>query len=1213
MAKTQYLTYYVHVPDQALAASLVAQYPDGVNRAPYNAIGPSGMAVEAANLMAAAGVAAPNPLPLVDVDDQFESPALVSMWFTPSNTFPRDVATFTISSGWWIFGSSTKFYWIARFLYAPNPVPATDVDAAGEITRAALIPARHWLDGFEMLDNGELAGATGPNGFSRAGAILSEGYGFTNASAAAQNYRTHTYASGLTVTKVWKRVYLRLKRLPTVSTEIGGITNVAVNGSGLRLYITADGKLAVYTSTGTVDSLVSVYGTTPFTLGKRHRLDVVAYIGPNSANTAVEGTYAIFFDGGAVGTFTHAPGGLVANAKINDLRVGKSGSAPASTIEIDFDDWRAADWPVDKDFKQPIFTSTLPGLGPFVIGDLLRYDGPRPTGIPMPAIGFEMFRATTDHIQGSSPRGDSTAHPPYKMNGGWEKVTDSADWLGSRIVRLHNIGGTPAAGWTGDYRQASIPFQTAAATGGGLTSTTSAAILPLATDALTRLGNISGAQGWAAVQVSCLSKKTGGAADGSLGYKIGAAAAVYATITAENSVGGGWSAALYAPTALEAPEPFVAVEAHYKKGADANSSTVRVLLAEAEIIGNFSACDVEATGGSADTAPPLPRGLHNAPYPETPWFRQGTPPLSPVVIKAGTYTGNSTGQSLTFKAPVHWLWVRPLTGDLGGARFYSSAPNAEKDTSTGAAVGGFGLWARRDPTFLPASPTDDQQMQFLLEIPGADAQLNATGVTYQYVAFCDPGARFLLNGATYHENVTLPVSDVLEGANFLPEWGWFWRVSLSNATTSELWSKGAGHTAAQASKSSIGTPVASAVTWTEGTLSFDSGLIDATSRESLVYSLWRRHDGNNDPNEAKVVCFGTYTGDGTASRTVSIAPASGLRPLYVEVQPLNATTLHRDPSHTGTTSESVAGTANASTGITGGGIDTFSVGSVLNANGQTYNWFCILGSATAGNNGWSINGEYTPIAADSPVDTSYPDPPGTFDDTPEPEPEPTPLPADEPDLATACVDATQRVVNASLSRIGVSVQITALATELTQEAITARLHIKDDVDTVLKAIPWQRAKRRTNLVLVAGTSTTPVNNDWQYSYRAPVDMIRALRIASQTGVKRQYDPTRIAFEVGSDDTGDLIYTDADLATGVVQLEYTARPTCPAASLGAEFREALMWKHAASLAPALSKDPGKAAYCDGQYRDALVRFNVKDANEQAPQKPDDGDPDFIRGR
>lgn len=1200
MAKDQYLTYYVNVPDKALAASLQAQYPNGVNRAPYNPVGPGGMAIEAANTMIAAGLTGiPTPLPLLSPNDAYSTPSLLSTWFA-TTSYPRDVATFTVDSNGWWFGGKTKFYWIARFFYSPR-VPAvvgTDPGAVGSCisdpTRAADMPVRHFLDGLEVQNSSPVAF----NGASCAGAILSDGMGFNFSSGNTSNYRSHPYSTaGGGTKKVWTRVYVRLKRLPTTATDILAITNFAVAGSGLRIFVTPDGKLAVYTasSSGSVFDLVSVYGT-PFTIGKRQRIDVLAYIGPNAAATTVEGTYAVFFDGGYVGTFTHTAGGLTANGKINDIRLGMSAYGNVSQLEIDFDDWRAADIPADKDFKQ-----TLAGDAAAIsIGDLRRYTGPRSTGVVMPPIGFEMFRATAAHVAGSLPRATTA---PFCINAGWEKVTDSADWLvGSRIVRLDDVGGTPAAGWTGDYRTAAIPVQLATGISAGLTSTTSAAVLPLPTNAVARLGGIAGAQGWAAIQVSAITKKTAAALDGSVGYKIGAAAAVYTAISGESTTGA-LSTALYAPT-LSAPEAFAPVEVHYKKGADVNSSMVRTLLAEVEVIGVFSECD-----GAG--APTLPRGTHNAPYPNTPWFRQTAPPLSPVVVKGGTYVGNGTGQSLTFKLPVHWLFVRPLTGNTGGVHFYSAAPAAQKNVSTGAAFPSIGLMARRDPSFVPASPTDDQQFQFLVEIPGADAQLNANAVTYQYIAFMDPGARFNLCGASYHENAVLPVTDVLEAQGFLPEWGWFWRFDFSASSTAELWSKGAGHTTAQATKST--TLTAAAISWAAGALTMDSGFVDATARQGTVYSLWRRADGNNNPDQAKVVAFGTYIGDGSASRTVSIAPTSGLRPLYVEVQPVNAGALHRDPSHTGTTSEDTSGTSNASTGITAGGIDSFSVGSTLNTNAVVHNWFCIFGSATAGNNGWSINGEFVPIGSDSPVDPSYDPPPGSFEDTPTPEPGPTPAPADEPDLAAACVSATQKVVNASLSRIGVSVQITALATELTQEAITARLHIKDDVDTVLKAIPWQRAKRRTNLVLVAGTSTTPVNNDWQYSYRAPTDMVRALRIASQTGLKRHYDPTRIAFEVGSDNTGDLIYTDADLTTGVVQLEYTARPTCPAASLGAEFREALMWKHAASLAPALSKDPGKAAYCDGQYRDALVRFNVKDANEQAPQKPDDGDPDFIRGR
>src|SRR5712675_1811207 len=110
MAKTQYLTYYVHLDNKAAVDALNLQYPNGANIAPSNPVGPSGMAVQAA---IAAGLYPPTVLPVLNVGDPFATNSLTSEWFTSSSTFPKDVATFVISTGWWIFGHSTRFFWIA--------------------------------------------------------------------------------------------------------------------------------------------------------------------------------------------------------------------------------------------------------------------------------------------------------------------------------------------------------------------------------------------------------------------------------------------------------------------------------------------------------------------------------------------------------------------------------------------------------------------------------------------------------------------------------------------------------------------------------------------------------------------------------------------------------------------------------------------------------------------------------------------------------------------------------------------------------------------------------------------------------------------------------------------------------------------------------------------------------------------------------------------
>jgi hypothetical protein len=354
----------------------------------------------------------------------------------------------------------------------------------------------------------------------------------------------------------------------------------------------------------------------------------------------------------------------------------------------------------------------------------------------------------------------------------------------------------------------------------------------------------------------------------------------------------------------------------------------------------------------------------------------------------------------------------------------------------------------------------------------------------------------------------------------------------------------------------------------------------------------------------------------------------GQRPAWAMVVPHNGAAFIRDVSHTGTNSLQFPTTNNAATGITGGGPDSLSVGSALNTNGIIYDVFVFPGSTTAGNGGFSINGEFIVVAPDSPTGGDVLGG-GLWDGTP-PDPELNP---DEPDsgggtpdipdlpdgvpgtdFGTSCVDSTTFLINQALSLIGVSKQIGDITTELSKEATTARLHWIDDVGATLRAFPWNFATRYARLVLVGGTSTVPVNNDWQYSYRMPSDAVFSRRITNPSMVQRRYDETPVDFRVGSDSTGGLIYTnqsptdDNDLTP---ELEYTVRTDCAALNGDHIFRRALVWRHAASLAPALAKDEKKQQFCLAMFARTIGEAETAGANEE--QKDPEGDAPWTTGR
>jgi hypothetical protein len=1224
---TSFLTFYIVLTDAARVAALQAQYPKGVNRAPYDAGPPEGgAAIEFAAPLTSWTLQPGGPPPPA-------APYIWSPW-SPLTTaandhpFPVNVAKFTRHTGGFfgLGGTTITYYWIGQFVYAgtaadpPGDVnPPTDAPA----WEKAPIPTRRFIEGFEQIHAGVGAptgGAVGAH-VCRAAARHVGGFGYAlregNNSAASVTLNTLPGGPGAAQATNWTRGRLRLRGIPTAAIDFYRERQVNAPAAGFALGVDATGRLCAWniSSSSVLTNLGSFGDALPVWdgLSTSHAwraLDVLSDYNTDNTNARLR----VFLNRELVATFDvpTADGGFGANTdKCNTVNFGTSFSQ-ANTLEIDLDDFINADQPAGMTYKglnaaqatRP-YNSDQAGVvvGNYQTGDLIHRVYTDPT-----------TAKKSLHVYKCIASGPTQFPTPTTGGSSWHRY-EGLDWLnGSKVVlaRPKAFSVNQGAGWTGQARTCGQQgFALTSAVVATITGATSGSVLEIDTDVDTMARSEPGSLGAVALQLTCASARGATAASGSLGYNANAAGLVSlvvtetAVVTSRNMVG-------HLAGATD-PIDLTSLQLRYTKAANADAATIKMLTAQVELIGQFWSEDY-APLLSTDVAPtdPVWVGQHNAPYPRSPWAVGGLAgPMSPVTFIGGTYVGNATATDLTFREPIHFIWIRPLTGGAGGYHWMS--PYIGGHLVGHGGVDPFFVDEREDLTFVPAAGADAQQQRYIYKITGAHAQINANAVTYQYIAVSDPGGRFVLNGTFAHDaNAPSPKTNPLINPTFLPGWVFLMAEDANGGSTaSKLYYQGPGTPADAVILLAGSAYVNAAMTAALGALTTKAAF-HSLMTAGCCYACWRRADGNNDPGQPGVVAFATWTGDAAASRTVSLSPASGKRPLWALVLGDNSSGSMRDPSHTSTNSTNLAGT-DTTTGITGGGIDSFSVGSTLNANGVVYNALVFFASATACNNGWGCNGEYAPVEPAPPADGPWPPDPDPIDYLPPPEPEPPPAPDDEPDLAPACVAATQKVVNAALSRIGVSVQITALATEVTQEAITARLHIKDDVETVLKAIPWQRAKRRTNLVLVGGTSTTPVNNDWQYSYRAPIDMIRALRIASQTGLKRHYDPTRIAFEVGSDNTGDLIYTDADLTTGVVQLEYTARPTCPAASLGAEFREALMWKHAASLAPALSKDPGKAAYCDGQYRDALVRFNVKDANEQAPQKPDDGDPDFIRGR
>lgn len=794
---------------------------------------------------------------------------------------------------------------------------------------------------------------------------------------------------------------------------------------------------------------------------------------------------------------------------------------------------------------------------------------------------------------------DSWICADLPVGSGGEALLNGIDWRhGSRVVPLYiNSWGDQhnGAAWEGDWRNLTQHLMSILAGGysNGVESATISQTLHATFDLTPAIAQ-PGSLGAAALAVKVLHNRVIGAgtwSEADLGYSLNGGPLNSRTFTGYVGLYP-WEAISHFP---EVAEPFqlTSLEAQYCvttewSGATATPYRVHALVALVELVGIFGPEDVPADA-SPDTPPPAPKRLqtHNAPYPRTPWVLSQSAPPCPVAIYGGTYGGNGTGQDLAFPVPIQWLWIRRLDAASGPEWWTSSmlwSHEGDGDTQTpGLAC------VLMDPTCPPATEEGQAETRALVRLYGDNARLNAPGNTYQFIAFADPGARFCLNGAFAHASqLGADGRNKLEVLGFLPEAGWF-QKELPYATGSYGYYKGPGYALAAASQIHTGSEIASVVTFAQGEIISHAELHSGYNQ--VAYSLWRRDDGSGDPGAAAVVKIGHYVGDGAASRTIGLTPPCGRRPLFAYVRAhANSNAVIRDPSHTDTSSSQVSGSS-ISTGITSGGIDQFTVGSTLNANGVTYDYFAFMGGSDAGNNGWSQNGEYVPVEPDYVPDSPYEEPlePDEFPTWPpdgggDPgtgEPPGVIIPPGLEDDLTECPVETHRLINIALARIGVSKRVEALSTETSIEADMVRLHYDDDVEATLRDFPWPWATRYATLV--ASAQTQPHAGDWTEAYLSPGDCVFERRLVAERG--RAADPTPPPFRLVAANNGVRVVLCNVEAPAV--LEYTARVICPAKFGDPAWRDAFAWRLAASLAPALSRISDRAKECMVMYEAVLT--------------------------
>jgi len=1193
--KTHFLQYYVHLDDKAV-----------YDAAEASVAASAGWLVDVAPDTVAATYSATIVIP--GPSQFFDPPCLTSGYFGENFNYPRNVGTFTRKSGGWfgihaLFGDTHTYRWSGDFTYAGTPPGESEIPSEPSLVA---MPTRLWVEGFE---NNAGSGSLSGNAYDLYSPLASRhqgGYGMACRGGAVHTCQHAATESGhAAVDRAWERLYVRLRVPPTSSQTFWQTAGAISSNAGIRLRFTLSGQIEMVNSDA-VGAFSTIGTSSALTLNRWYKLDILYRTGasPNSfAKLYIGGVSSISITGGSLPAAT----GLTQVQNVASSTVS-SGQASGHGGSWDIDDW---------------------------IGCELPLGGANPNLFPQ--------------------RDWNTGSKVVPLYGKAAAASNGADFAGP--------GGADANDWRFTTQRPAISTLIQ-----GLTTTVASPRLAVVSQADRAIDLDPMNRGLVSASIGAVAIKLArGANDRLYGLKLPGAGEVTVGATQNEPTtiaSSGRGRLVHTGGLLDPVTPMATTELSYTANSTAASSkTVYNLIAQVECVGNFYIEDyVPQTGDPSSMAEAFPKhwfnDLHQWPFADGPHATFGQAVPSIVVTHARTYVGNGKSQTLAFRVSPTWIFIRNTATHEQTSWYVASGTGR---TSVHEATRSSSIpRVYIDPNFTAAAE-DQQSQQTLVTIAGNNVAINANGVTYNIIAWCDPGQRFSECGALW-EHGSGPVSERLTTLNndeFLPECVFLQREQSGNATTSSLLMKGLGLATQQANLVNAAS-IAAAFEMRTGVLATPTGSgLYASSWIQQTFLAFRRDDGSADAGIKYVMQLASWTGDGAASRTITLGPATGRRPMWAIIVGSNGVARIRDASHTGTTSVNIASDTNdATTGITGGGVDSISVGSVLNTNAVLYECFVFPGcNATAGNNGWGVNCESIPVEPHSPTP---PYPPGP---TPPPEPPENPNPCGTPGLVptgtiTQCAGPSTLVINAALSQLGVTKQLvsTTLNTEVSQEATVCRLHFDEDVRKCLRDFPWAFATRYLKLTAIGGPAeeqdlvqaysataaytvgmvvkdsgllyycilagtgqalTNPIywsteppeefTGDWLYAYLLPSDFVFARRIVDPEKRRRSWDPEPPPFRVGSWGNNPILYSN-ELN---VELEYTHISGCVAYQGDALFRSALSWRHAHSIAPGLSRDAKLTGYAWEMYQRLLRDARASSAQEQ--QQDREGDVDWIAGR
>jgi len=531
--------------------------------------------------------------------------------------------------------------------------------------------------------------------------------------------------------------------------------------------------------------------------------------------------------------------------------------------------------------------------------------------------------------------------------GGVESL-DSIDWLlGTHVRSAHVISGNMGT-WSGDIGFANQFFDPQFASNSTPNSTTPLDTIEGLTDVTDTERFPPGAVlGVASIASGVMATQLSGSATARVGYKLAGGATVWTDVTVNTSPN--WKYGYYNPSGLTLPfiaNPFSVL---FEKANNVTNTFVYALAGLVEYVGIW---------GREDD-PTLPIDLsnvsnfHNARFANTQWGYPNLGPVSaPTYAIGGTYVGNGTTQDIDLPAPVSFIWIRPLTGSSSGV--YYIGPHVSPH---------IGLQMRGVCNLIVRVWCDDTG-QHKFTVTGSQISSNANGVTFQYIAFCDPGMRFNATGVFDAPWTYASYSVPLYLSDFTPEAMIITPDYLENNTSTELYKyKGPGQVGTTGAKLGGGTAYANFGSFSAGLFSALADSIGLNLRTQQVYSAWRMLD----PEGYLMVQLTGYIGDGTGFKVINLPHASGRYPLFAFVVSRSGTSYSRDPSHVGNHSTAIGALSDSTSAIVGGGIDQLFVGSTLNSNGVIYDVFVILGDST----GWN-NGTFYPPGISAPGNWSEP-------------------------------------------------------------------------------------------------------------------------------------------------------------------------------------------------------------------------------------------------